>query len=193
MTDSVEKWDRIYRETQLDPGLAVPVLSENAFLLPPSGTALDLACGLGANAVFLAVRGFDVLAIDQSSVAVDRLKEYALARRLPITARRQWVDPDHFPKGGFDVIVVSRFLDRKLGAAIMHSLNSGGLLYYQTYTREKTGESGPRNPDYLLTENELLRQFASLCVIHYRENGSIGDIRQGLRNEAQFIGRKQHG
>lgn len=193
MTDSVEKWDRIYREAQLDPSLAVPVLSENTFLLPPSGTALDLACGLGANAVFLAIRGFDVLAIDQSAVAVDRLKEYASLHHLPITTRRQSVDPSQFPKSGFDVIIVSRFLDRNLSPAIMQSLKSGGLLYYQTYTREKTGESGPRNPDYLLAENELLRLFAPLKVVYYRENGLTGDIRQGLRNEAQFIGRKIHG
>jgi tellurite methyltransferase len=49
----------------------------------------------------------------------------------------------------------------------------------------------PNNPDYLLIENELLRQFSSLRVIFYRENALMGDLSQGLRNEAQFIGQKR--
>lgn len=69
-------------------------------------------------------------------------------------------------------------------------LNPCGLLFCQTYTREKVVEREPNDTDILLVEVELLELFADLKPIYYREDGSIGDIDLGLRNEAQFIGRK---
>lgn len=185
-----EKWNRIYSGSE--PGLSCPaqVLSKNDFLLPTSGTALDLACGLGANAVFLAQRGLRVTAVDLSQVAIDKLGQYAAARQLPIEALRQKTDALSFPESVYDVIVVSRFLDRTLSSAIIAALKPEGLLFYQTYTQEKQADLGPRNPEFLLEVNELLAMFSSLRVVFYRENGLIGNCRFGLRNEAQFIGRK---
>jgi hypothetical protein len=51
-----EKWNQIYRANNGEK-TATSVLVEHAFLLPDSGVALDIACGLGANACFLAERG----------------------------------------------------------------------------------------------------------------------------------------
>jgi tellurite methyltransferase len=185
-----EKWDRLYRE--LEPGQSSPaqVLSENDFLLPGSGNALDLACGLGANAIFLAQRGLAVTALDLSSVAIEKLSEYALTHRLSIDARKQNIDCLFFPKSVYDVIVISRFLDRALRDAIIEALKPEGLLFYQTYTQEKQEDLGPHNPEFLLAVNELLIMFSALRVVFYRENGLIGKRQRGLRNEAQFIGRK---
>jgi 2-polyprenyl-3-methyl-5-hydroxy-6-metoxy-1,4-benzoquinol methylase len=185
-----EKWDRIYRESE--PGQAPPaqVLGDNEYLLPKSGIALDLACGLGANAVFLARRGLNVTALDLSRVAIDKLVRYAAVRRLPIEARRQHVDSRSLPEAVYDVIVISRFLDRTLSDAIIAALKPEGLLFYQTYTREKQAGLGPNNPEFLLGVNELPAMFSSLRVVYYRENGFIGDCRLGLRNEARFIGQK---
>lgn len=185
-----EKWDRLYRD--FEPGQSPPaqVLGENDFLLPKSGNALDLACGMGANAIFLAQRGLRVTAVDLSSVAIDKLGEYAVTHQLPIEVRQRKIDAPFFPESVYDVIVVSRFLDRTLSGAIIASLKPEGLLFYQTYTREKPEDLGPHNPEFLLEVNELLAMFSSLRVVFYRENGFIGNCRFGLRNEAQFIGRK---
>ena len=90
----------------------------------------------------------------------------------------------------FDVIVVSRFLDRRLSNAIIDALKPNGLLFYQTFTKEKTIPTSPNNPDYLLNRNELLTLFSPLQVILYRENGLVGSHLKGLRNQAQFIGQK---
>ena len=86
---------------------------------------------------------------------------------------------------------MSRFLDRTLSDAIIGALKPDGLLFYQTFTREKTSRKPPNNPDYLLTENELLALFSPLRVIFYRENALIGELQRGLRNEAQFVGQKR--
>jgi len=187
----MNKWDRIYTQAKPFDYPVSPVLGDNAFLLPEPGAALDMACGLGGNALFLAERGFGTQAWDQSRVAIEKLQLQAREKNLPVSARVIKIQGKSFINCAFDVIVVSRFLDRTLADGIMTALKPGGLLFYQTYTREKTASQGPQNPDYLLAENELLNLFSRLRVVYYRENGRIGDVCRGLRNEAQLIACKR--
>ena len=91
----------------------------------------------------------------------------------------------------FDVIVVSHFLDRSITAALSDALRHNGLLYYQTFIKDKRDTCGPKNPDYRLDTNELLQLFAGLQIIHYREDGTIGDLQCGFRNEAMLIARRR--
>ncbi|MGR9052904.1 MAG: class I SAM-dependent methyltransferase [Gammaproteobacteria bacterium] len=186
-----EKWDQIYREAdalQIGPA---EVLSENAFLLPQSGAALDLACGLGGSARFLAQLGFTSHAWDVSVVAIAKLEAIAENQSLNILTRCASIGENSFSDEQFDVIVVARFLNRRLCNAIMRSLKPGGLLFYQTYTVSRVSDTGPSSPDYLLKQGELLNLFQPLRLIYYRDNGLTGDVNSGLRNEAQFIGQKR--
>jgi len=183
------KWDAIYRLAQ-QPAGAAGVLAGNRFLLPEQGTALDLACGLGGNALFLAEAGLSVDAWDISAEALRNLRAKALERSLDMRIRHCSIGPELLEAGSYDVIVISRFLDRALCNAIMAALKTGGLLFYQTFTREKLDQNGPRNPDYLLARNELLRLFAPLTLIFYQEYALIGNPQYGDRNEARFIGQK---
>ncbi len=188
-----QRWDTIYDKASLsdcDPTYCADVLSENAFLLPSKGTALDLASGMGANSTFLAQQDLAVTALDISKVAIDKLGQYATQHALNIKACVQKIDLNCFTDFTFDVIVVSRFLDRRLSNAIIDALKPNGLLFYQTFTKEKTIPTSPNNPDYLLNRNELLTLFSPLQVILYRENGLVGSHLKGLRNQAQFIGQK---
>jgi tellurite methyltransferase len=189
--DPKHKWDRIYHaaDAQSIPEPA-RILTENAHLLPPAGTALDLACGLGGNALFLARRGLETHAFDIAAEALTRLD--ALSARLGLRVRTDVRDVvlDPPPAASFDAIVVSRFLDRSLVQPLTEALRPGGLLFYQTFTREKTAAIGPSNPAYLLGPNELLDLFRGLRLVVYREEGSIGDLAQGFRNEAFLVGRK---
>lgn len=184
-----DKWDRIYQSDTLKREPAA-VLTENLFLLPQKGKALDLASGLGENALILAKQGLTTEAWDISTIAMRKLQAQGAVHALPIKTFTKEIKPDSFPSCYFDVVVVSRFLDRSICNAIMESLKSDGLLLYQTYTLQKTSASGPNNPHFLLAENELLQLFSSLRLVYYRENAGLGVVRQGLRNEAQFIGRK---
>ena len=128
---------------------------------------------------------------DISAIALRRLQQQADAHALPIKTFTREITPDSFASSCFDVVVVSRFLDRSICNAIMESLKPNGLLFYQTYTQHKTSDLGPKNPRFLLAENELLQMFSSLKRVYYRENSGLGLIQQGLRNEAQFIGQKR--
>ena len=195
MISADQHWDAIYNKASFldcDSTNCAEVLHENAFLLPSTGTALDLASGMGANATFLARQGLAVTALDISKVAIDKLNQYATQQALNIKACVQKIDLDNFTETAFDVIVVSRFLDRRLSNAIIDALKPNGLLFYQTFTKEKTIQTSPNNPDYLLNRNELLTLFSSLQVILYRENGLVGLQSIGLRNQAQYIGQKHN-
>lgn len=189
MIAAQQKWDAIYQQHSKQPDVA-EVLQRNSFLLPGGGQALDLACGLGGNALYLAERGFAVEAWDISPVALEFLRLRAADNGLVISTRTVDIRTAAFPRSQFDVVVVSRFLDRTICHAIMHSMKQGGLLFYQTFTIEKTGESGPRNPDYLLQRNELFKLFSPLQLVYYRENSSLGRLDTGNRNEACFVGQK---
>jgi 2-polyprenyl-3-methyl-5-hydroxy-6-metoxy-1,4-benzoquinol methylase len=190
MNTFTEKWNAIYSQLEIVDASVVTVLSEHAFLLPKTGLALDLACGLGKNAIFLAQQGLTVTALDISSIAIDKLKNYADQHQLNINACQQQIIPDSLKPNSYDVIVVSRFLDRTLMNAIIDALKTNGLLFYQTFTRGKTTDTPPHNPDYRLAKNELLTLLAPLTVVFYQENALIGQHSQGLRNEVQFIGQK---
>lgn len=180
-----ERWDRKW--TGASPGAAASVLVEFAHLLPPAGDALDLACGLGSNAVLLAERGLRVQAWDVSPVAVEvvrgRLGDRGTARVVDLT--------EHPPAAQtFDVIVVTRYLERSLAPAIVEALRPGGLLFAQTWARERVTDRGPSRAEWRLAPGELLGLFAGLLPLLYRDEGRTGDLGAGFRDEAMLVARK---
>lgn len=185
MSRDADKWDARYRDTAERP--PARVLVENVHLLPPQGRALDLACGLGANALVLATHGLETLAWDSSAVAIERLRSLARARGVGVHAAVRDVVRQPPEPRNFDVIVVSHFLDRSLTAQLIAALRPHGLLYYQTFTRTRVGDSGPQNPAYLLEDGELLAMFAPLQPLVYREEGRVGNTHSGFRGQAMLV------
>ncbi|MDI5974580.1 class I SAM-dependent methyltransferase [Amycolatopsis magusensis] len=94
-------WNEHYR-TKRPSGRVNPVLAELAGSLPP-GVALDLGCGGGADALWLAARGWRVTAADISATAVRALRERAEAEHAQVTAVQVDLAAD-FPSGTFDLI-----------------------------------------------------------------------------------------
>ncbi|WKJ90534.1 methyltransferase domain-containing protein [Methylomonas montana] len=189
MIDLQHKWDAVYSKADT-PTTAAEVLARHQYLLPESGRALDLACGLGGNALFLANCGLQVDAWDISAAGLQILRQAAIDQGLHIATRQCHIGTETLTPQTYDVIVICRFLDRTLCNAIMAALKPGGLLFYQTFTRNKLDQQGPSNPDYLLAHNELLTLFSPLNLVFYQEYAKLGDVRFGNRNEACFIGQK---
>jgi len=183
------KWNERYRAATAG-GQATQVLKENLHLLPDHGCALDLACGLGGNAILLAQQGLKVDAWDIADVPIAALQDVALKRQLSIQAEVRDVEAYPPEPETFDVVVVSYFLDRNIIPALIHALKPGGLIYYQTFTRQRVSDRGPRRAEFRLEDQELLHLFSGLQVLFYREEGRIGDVHKGSRDEAMFIGRK---
>ena len=190
MSDVTQKWDARYREREASEASACRVLSENTHLLPASGSALDLAAGLAGNGQLLARHGLDTRAWDISPLAVEKIN--VLAEHEGLSLRAECVDIEHdvLPSSGFDVLTVSYFLYRERMRDYLDLLNPGGILFYQTYTRECAATSGPTNPAFRLARNELLHLVSSLEILFYREEGLVGDTSRGMRGEAMLIARR---
>ncbi len=181
------KWDRIYSNRAATEPVAAEVLVQNQHLLPASGKALDLACGLGANSILLAENGLKVSSWDISPVAIDLLQKTAKQRAFAIDARVVDVMNSPLPPESFDVLLVTHFLVRGMESALISALKPGGLLFYQTFCRDKVSAQGPGNPDYLLGDNELLQMFAGLRIRVYREESRLGHVERGWRNQAMLV------
>jgi len=187
--DLRQKWNRIYTEANL-PSPPCQVLRDYDFLLPETGTALDLACGIGGNAVYLAEKGLQTHAWDLSDVAINRLADYARQQGLPLVAENVDLQAGVFEHHSFDVITVSHYLDRSLIPELITSINENGLLFYQTFTIEAEAGMAPANPLYKLAINELLSLCAPLRVLVFMDTGRVGKISQGFRNESFLIAQK---
>ena len=187
--DQKKKWNRRYRSGTATPEPA-RVLVENLHLLPATGLALDMASGIGANALLLAKRGLRVQAWDLSEVAIERLLVEASAYRdrLQPIVRDAVAEPPG--PNLFDVILVSHFLERSIVPDLVRALRPGGLIYYQTFTRTGVSDTGPGNPAYRLGDNELLDLFSDLLIRVYREEGRLGDTRTGCRDIAMLVAEK---
>ena len=189
-----DKWNKIYstNEAEISKPKPAEVLFDHACLLPEAGTTLDLASGLGGNAIFLAERGFVSHAWDIAQQASNRLKSYCDKNRISICIETRDVEQQPPSANSFDVICVSYFLERSLSRHITAALRPNGLLFYQTFTAEKVSDDGPSNPNYRLRANELLEMFSSLHVLAYQEYGCVGNHKVGLRNVAQLVAQKRY-
>lgn len=185
----IAKWDQRYAEARQLPDPA-RVLSDNLHLLPAAGTALDLGCGLGANALLLAGRGLETRAWDISPVAIERLREFAGNRGLMVHGEVRDVEARPPLPESFDVIVAAHFLERGLAPALMAALRPGGVLFYETWTRTRVDDTGPASEAFRLADNELLELFRPLRLLFYREEGRVGDLSRGFRNKAQLVAQR---
>lgn len=99
----------------------------------PGSRALELACGLGFNALWLAAAGYTVDAIDISQTALRRARAEMIARGVE-GVNFIMADLDSFPLPcyAYDLVYVFRFLDRRLFPAIRERVRPGGIVIYAT-------------------------------------------------------------
>ncbi|HUR86609.1 MAG TPA: class I SAM-dependent methyltransferase [Solirubrobacteraceae bacterium] len=187
-----ERWNQRRTAMEFEPFPDMPAdwLVEHGPLLGSEGRALDVACGDGRNALYLARLGFEVEAVDVSDVAIDALRAAAAERSLTIEPRV--VDLEHEPPAAesYDVVVNVNYLQRDLFGALERALRPGGWLVFETFGRAHIDELGTSmNEAYVLGDNELLRAFSSLRVHHYRE-GVV--VREGSpRGVASLLARRR--
>ena len=184
------RWNKRYQQdlqSESQEIMPCSVLSEFGYLLPKKGLALDLACGLAGNAFYLAKNGLQVHAIDISQVAIDTVNNKAHKAGLEIEGIVRDIEMIGLDDYQYDVIVVSYFLNRQLMPEIIQHLKQSGLLFYQTWSKVKVKEVGPKNPDFLLDKGELLMCCEGMDILHYHEEGLIGNKQKGFRNQAKVV------
>ncbi len=154
--------------------------------------ALDLACGNGRNAFYLAELGFETDALDISDRAVEWTSKKAGERNLNIRVRRVDLESEPIEVGAYHAITQFNFLCRPLFPRLEAALAPGGLLLLETFSIDHQEMLGhEKNRSYLLEHNELLRAFPSLRVIAFREtviNEGPSGSRKGV---ASLVARKE--
>ncbi|PRC42302.1 SAM-dependent methyltransferase [Mycobacterium sp. ITM-2017-0098] len=163
------RWDRRYAE-QLPPtveDVALPsVFRPFAHRFPTAGSALELACGSGAAAVWLARRGLRVLGCDASAVAIAQATDLAERCGQAARCRFEVVDLDEgLPAGEpVDVLLCNKFRDPRLERPIVERLKNGGLLAISVLS-----EVGASPGAFRAKPGELLDAFGALDVFAARE------------------------
>ena len=187
MPSSQSEWDAKHSLAAGEGAEAPAGILSALWPLLPAGAALDLACGRGRNALFLAEHGRHVTAVDWSAAALDILEDHAKAQRIPVRRIQRIEEGKQPARAGIDLlqanletigisanryglILCIRFLQRTLFPQICHALRPGGMLLFETYTKAQVDFSGgPRDPAHLLNTGELRRAFPELEVVFYRE------------------------
>ena len=167
-----QRWDEKYRAKFVPDKIALDAwLVEQVSALQP-GRALELACGVGHNAIWLVQQGWTVDAVDISPLGL------ATAEKLSqnAAARVNWIpaDVDEFnPQvDAYDLVIVFRFLDRgRLPGIVQQALRPGGRLIYETFTTAHISrpDSHMKNPAFALQPNELQSLFPQFEVVSYAE------------------------
>lgn len=162
-----EKWNRKYLQEDF-PWKEPSDIVKDFYTLAKTGKVLDIACGTGRNAVFLAEKGFTVDAVDISDVALEKIKH------PKINKIQADLDFYKITENSYDLIVNINFLNRRLVPYIKEGLKKDGGVIFETFTL-KDGEDyfQPENREYLLRPNELLRLFSDMYIVYYREAQKI--------------------
>ncbi|WP_457624571.1 class I SAM-dependent methyltransferase [Persephonella sp.] len=164
-----EKWNKKYSSEEF-PWTGPSQIVQDFYSLAEGGRALDVACGTGRNAIFLAEKGFEVDAVDISDVAINELKK----RHPEINAFQADLDFYNIPENRYSLIVNINYLNRRLIPQIKEGLKEGGVVIFETFTLAEGGDYfQPENKDYMLRKNELLHLFMDFYVVFYQERDKI--------------------
>lgn len=158
------------REGKCAPSEPSALLVRFSNLLPHTGPALDLACGYGRNTLYLARRGLAAMGVDRSMESLAAGREKAVRSGLKASFVQADLTRFALPEKQFSVVICFKYRDRDWYPAMREALRPGGLLIYETYTREHASYGlKPGNRAHLLERNELYRAFSDWDIIFYRE------------------------
>ena len=169
------------------PNIIDTLSTENA---PRPWRALDLACGAGRNAYFLAAHDFAVDAVDISTVGLTRAQQLA-----PVTASTvNWLpqDLEHASSenfGQYRLIIMMRYVNLALLRAMVNNLEPGGFILCEEHMLSEADVVGPKNPSFRVAPGELKETLTGLTTIHYNE-AIIVDPNGDRSAVAQIIARK---
>jgi len=166
-----QDWDQRYATTELVWGAGPNrfLVSEVADLTP--GRALDLGCGEGRNAIWLAERGWRVSGVDFSQAGLDKARRLAVDRGVEVTwVRADLLDyePDH---GAFDLVILMYIhLPAAQLADVMKTASAalapGGTLLVVGHDllNLSQGHGGPQDPELLFTPADIERVLPGLGI-----------------------------
>lgn len=182
-----QRWDRRYQSEAVDWTPASLVV---AFAPParPGAVALDVACGAGRHALYLAGLGYRVEAVDISIVALGLLVQESQRRGLSEHLHPRHADLDTWrpPPDQYDLITQIAFFDRELLPYTVAAVKPGGMLIVESFNVRRLTTHPGFNPAYVLQEDELLGACPGFDILHHSNlAGDKGD-------RSQIVARRIH-
>ena len=133
-------------------------------LLPDGAAVLDVACGRGRNARWLASRGMRVTGIDRDHEALEGLRSVIECVQADLEGA-----PWPLPGRQFDAVVVTNYLWRPLWPELLGALAHAGVLLVETFADGQQNVGRPTRPEFLLRHGELLHLCQALRVVAYED------------------------
>lgn len=166
MRSDIQRWDSKYASLTYSPTFTPdPLLLAHADLLTGRGRSLDVACGTGDNALYLAQRGYTSYGVDGSIEVIRHCQRKANDNRLDVTLFVADLEQLSLPGNSFDVLVVMRYLDRDLIPLLKRVVKPDGLLIFKTFNRNFLKQKPDFPKVYVLDDGELIAWFDSWrCV-----------------------------
>ena len=195
-----DKWDARYRAGEYQArSHPSALLTEWLPQLdcPPGGRAIDVACGLGRNALFLARQGWRVAAVDISPVALEQLAATAAQENLDITCRPVDLESSKpgelgsrlFGAQQYDLALMVRYTNLPLIASLANASKPGGYVIVEEHLVSDAEVVGPSNPRYRVAPGALRSAAAGLDVLAYEE-GLVVDPDGRTAALAQLVARR---
>jgi len=185
----ISGWDERYRSgvraaEDLD-AVPTPLLVETAKKLAP-GKALDLACGTGHNALWLAAQGWSVTAVDGSPVAIEILRSRASERGVIVSARVADLEKSEYQiePSSWNLVAICYYLQRDLFEPAKQGVVPGGALVSIVHITEP----GEEPTAHRLKPGELEHYFQGWEILHSREGRPNDTAHQ--RSVAEIVARR---
>ncbi len=163
-----QKWDQRYATDDYRKTNPVDLLHEWGPRLK-AGRALDVACGAGRNALYLAELGFAVDAIDISTAGLNIGRQLAAEQQLSINWIEQDLDGGLVIDESYDLIVVFWFVNMPLITELCRHLKPGGYLISSQHLAVEGDLSGPRSSRFRIQPDELRSAVDGLDIVYYHE------------------------
>ncbi len=139
-------WEAMYRSGERGEEHAPTILLVETLAKLPAGAAIDLACGAGRNAIYMAEHGWTVTAVDASEAAIELVRRRSAARGVEVHTRVADLTDPGFPMlpDAFDLVLMAYYLQRDLFAKAKAAVRPGGLVISIAHTPEAGEESSEK-------------------------------------------------
>lgn len=153
-----ERWNEKYQDNKI-PNEPIELVYKYSNLAE-GNQALDIACGMGRHSKYLVSKGFEIDALDISTVAIEQLKGTPHIHAMEVD-----FDTYILEKEKYDLIVCTYFLERKLFPQMIEALKPKGIILFETFLHHSDNERAPSNLLFKLYSDELEKHFGVACEL----------------------------
>jgi len=153
------KWDTRYRAKSGEEMSPPSEFIQRWIDRCPRGRALDVACGRGRNALFLAASGYEV----------DNARRTAQESGLELNWILHDLDEPFCPDSPYDLIIMVHYVNLPLIALLTRLLKPGGILLCEQHLATGAEVAGPSNPAFRLKPQQMREASRGLKILELKE------------------------